>query len=221
MIKYDTIFLDRDGTLNFDPGFINNVEDFRFFNFTIPALKILSERGQRFCIVTNQSGVGRGLITEAELNEIHDYIRKIFSENDINLMDIIVCHDHPDEATKRRKPETGMFLEIAKKYEIILEECLIIGDSENDTIPAQKLGMESMLVLTGNGHLTLDNITPQNKPTYIVENILEGAKKIISMGDRIEDDGEVTFLSNMATVALFVSTIVTMASIVVVIFGNL
>ncbi len=179
MKKYDTIFLDRDGTLNFDPGFVQNIEQFKFYNFTISALRILSEHDNRFCIISNQSGVGRGLIEINDLREINSYIRKEFAANQINLLDIYFCTDNPDKATNRRKPGTGMFLEAAYDYDIELNRCLMIGDSERDLIPAHNLGMDSMLVLTGNGHLTIDTILPSDKPTYVVENILEGAKLLI------------------------------------------
>ena len=176
---YDTIFLDRDGTLNFDPGFIQNVEQFKFYDFTIPALKILADKGNRFCIVSNQSGVGRGLIEMSDLREINSFIRRECQDNQINLLDIYLCTEHPKESTNRRKPGTGMFLEAADDYDIELNKCLMIGDSERDLIPAHVLGMDTMLVMTGNGHLTIDTISAADKPIYTVENILEGAKLLI------------------------------------------
>jgi len=179
MKNYDTIFLDRDGTINFDPGFIQNVDQFSFYDFAIPALKILSDKGNRFCIVSNQSGVGRGLIDINDLKEINSYIRREFMDNQINLLEIYFCIDHPDEPSNRRKPGTGMFLDASDDYGIDLSNCLMIGDSERDLIPAYVLGMDTMLVMTGNGHLTVDTISSADKPTYSVENILEGAKLLI------------------------------------------
>jgi histidinol-phosphate phosphatase family protein len=179
MIKYDAIFLDRDGTLNFDPGFVQNVDQFNFYDFAIPALKILSQHGCNFCIISNQSGVGRGLIDMNDLREINAYIRQEFINDHINLLDIYNCTDHPDRANHRRKPGTGMFLEAADDHDIELKRCLMIGDSERDIIPAHALGMDTMLVLTGNGHLTLETIDPLDKPTFVAENILEGAKMLV------------------------------------------
>ena len=72
MKKYDCIFLDRDGTINFDPGYISTIEDFRLYDFTIPALKKLARLGNKFCIITNQSGVSRGLIKKENLFLIHN-----------------------------------------------------------------------------------------------------------------------------------------------------
>ena len=179
MIKYDAIFLDRDGTLNFDPGFVQNVDQFRFYDFAIPALKILSQHGNNFCIISNQSGVGRGLIEMNDLREINAFIRQEFINDQINLLDIYNCTDHPDKTNHRRKPGTGMFLEAADDHDIELKRCLMIGDSERDIIPAHSLGMDTMLVLTGNGHLTLETIDPIDKPTFVAENIMEGAKMLV------------------------------------------
>jgi len=115
-----------------------------------------------------------------DLREINSNIRNEFMINDINLLEIYYCTDHPDNASNQRKPGTGMFIDAADEYDIDLKNCLMIGDSERDLIPAHVLGMDSMLVLTGNGHLTIDTIAPADKPTYIAENILEGAKMLVN-----------------------------------------
>ena len=179
MIKYDVIFLERDGTLNIDPGFVQNVDQFKFYDFAIPALKILSQHDNNFCIISNQSGVGRGLIDINDLRDLNAYIRREFINNQLNLLEIYNCTDHPNQASNRRKPGTGMFLEAADDHNIELKRCLMIGDSERDLIPAHILGMDTMLVLTGNGHLTLDTIEPSDKSTFVAENILEGAKMLV------------------------------------------
>ena len=67
MKKYDCIFLDRDGTINSDSGYISTIKDFKLYDFTIPALKKLARFGNKFCIITNQSGVNRGLIKKEDL----------------------------------------------------------------------------------------------------------------------------------------------------------
>ena len=88
MKKYDCIFLDRDGTINFDPGYISTIEDFRLYDFTIPALKKLARLGNIFCIITNQSGVSRGLIKKENLFLIHDFIEETFEKCEIPLLKI-------------------------------------------------------------------------------------------------------------------------------------
>ena len=178
MKHYDCIFLDRDGTLNPDPGYINSIDDFSFFDFTISALKKMSDEGQRFCIVTNQSGIGRGLIDQAALDEIHGFIRVEFEKNDICLLDIYYCTDRPEEASERRKPGPGMFLEAEMDHDLNLVDCLMIGDSVADIEAGKMLGMDTMLVLTGRGKETLDYLPEYEQPTYLFEDLAKGAEKL-------------------------------------------
>ena len=176
MGKYDCIFFDRDGTINHDPGYISKLKDFIFFEFTISAFKLLESITNKFIIITNQSGVSRGLIKENDLLKINDFIMNQFKKNKLPLLKIYYCTDHPDRATNRRKPGSGMFLDAARDYNIDLSNCLMIGDSISDIQPANNLGMDSMLVLTGNGKNHHSKFSENNKPTHVSKNILTGAK---------------------------------------------
>ena len=173
MRKYNTIFLDRDGTLNPDPGYISSLDQFEFYDFTIPVLQRLAYSGNRFCIVTNQSGVSRDLIDKDDLNKIHAYIKNEFFKNSIPLLDIYICIDHPDKASNRRKPGSGMFLEAANDHSINLSESLMIGDSVHDIKSGNNLDMDTVLVLSGRGNDTIKD-SPDVKPTVAV-NDLQGA----------------------------------------------
>ena len=107
MKKYDTIFLDRDGTLNPDPGYISSIQDFKFFDFTLTALKELKDICKRFCIISNQSGIGRGLIDIKDLSEIHSYILNFFHENRITFFIFAECRCYPEgtrHAPKIQRP---------------------------------------------------------------------------------------------------------------------
>lgn len=177
--SYDCIFLDRDGTLNPDPGYISKLDDFKLFEFTIPALKELSMHGNRFCIMTNQSGVARGLIHQQDLHAIHNFIKTEFKRHGIPLLGIYVCTDHPDNATERRKPGAGMFLEAKAEHNLDLIKCLMIGDSPADIQAGDMLGMETMLVLTGRGKQTKHKLQDFISPTFTVSNIKEGSELLI------------------------------------------
>ncbi len=176
MKKYDCVFLDRDGTINPDTGYIKNLNNFKFFNFLFPALKKMSKVCDRFCIISNQSGVGRGIIDEKDIYNINKYISKKFKINNIKLLDIYVCFDHPDNASNRRKPGTGMFLEAKNDHCISLSKSLMIGDSFCDIKAGESLGMDTMLVLTGNGQKSRIDILDQVVPTYEAKNLIDGAK---------------------------------------------
>ena len=178
MKKYDCIFLDRDGTLNPDSGYIGDISDYKFYKFTLPALKLMSKKNNQFCIITNQSGVARGLVSIKSLNIINNFIRKEFSENSIPLLDIYMCFDHPDNASNRRKPGPGMFLEAKKEYNLKLSNCLMVGDSILDMKAGKNLGMETMLVLTGEGLKTLKNFQGSKFISHVAENIYKGFKQL-------------------------------------------
>ena len=176
MIKYDCIFFDRDGTVNYDPGYISKLENFKFFEYTMDAMILLARVSDKFIMVTNQSGVSRGIINELDLLHINDFITNELTKSNIPLLKIYYCTDHPDFASERRKPGVGMFLEASKDFDINLGNCLMIGDSISDIEPAITLGMDSMLVLTGNGQNDQHNLVGNKKPKYITKNILTGAR---------------------------------------------
>lgn len=184
MNQYETIFLDRDGTLNSDPGYISSRRDYNFYDFALPALQELARAGNRFVIVTNQSGVGRGLIAVEVLKEIHDYIREAFAAHGIPLLDIYVCTDHPDRAGAFRKPGVGMFLQAARDHGLRMRRSLMIGDAGSDMESGRRLGMDTMLVLTGKGPDTLASLGPELQPTYVVKNIAAGAQILLEKDNR-------------------------------------
>ena len=140
--------------------------------------KKLTKDGNRFCIVTNQSGVSRGLIKQKELDNIHDYIKNKFMKNSIPLLGIYIAIDHPNNATIRRKPGVGMFLEASKDHDIDLKYSLIVGDSKNDIQAGKDLGMDTILVCTGRGSQTILDY-PDLEPDAIVSNIEEAADWIL------------------------------------------
>ena len=179
MLKYDCIFFDRDGTINYDPGYISNLKDFKFFDFSMSALNLLTSITNKFIVITNQSGISRGLIKENDLIKINNYIMDVCANNNIPLLKIYYCIDHPDRASARRKPGVGMFLEASKDFNLDLSNCLMIGDSISDIQPANNLGMESMLVLTGNGNNHQNRFSNIGAPNYCAENILAGAKLLV------------------------------------------
>ena len=124
--KYECVFLDRDGTINFDPGYISSVEDFKFYDYTFKALGLLKPITKSFIIITNQSGVSRGLIKEKKLIEINSFIHSKFLENKLNLLDIYFCTDLPEVGSSFRKPGVGMFLQASSDYNVDLTKCYTI-----------------------------------------------------------------------------------------------
>ena len=177
--RYECIFLDRDGTINLDPGYISSIRDLKFYDYTFKALKLLKPLTKSFIIITNQSGVSRGIIKEEKLIEINSFIHSKFLQKKLNLLDIYFCTDLPGNGSTFRKPETGMFLQASSEHNIDLTKCIMIGDSYKDIVPANKLGMSSLFVLSGNGKKDLHKFDHLFKPDHIAENLFLGAEHLI------------------------------------------
>ena len=112
------------------------------------------------------------------MNTIHNFIRDEFKRNQIPLLGIYSCFDHPDNPSERRKPGPGMFHEAKNDFNLDLTSCLIIGDSYIDIKAGLALEMDTMLVLTGNGENAARRLNEDETPTYTVKDLSRGAKKI-------------------------------------------
>jgi len=144
-----TVFLDRDGTLNPDPGYISSPEQFDLFPGVAVALVRLTQAGARLVVVTNQSGVGRGLFSSADLEAIHAKLRRLLQDAGVSLEAIYVCPHHPDERCSCRKPETGMIDRAVRELGIDLSRSYVIGDHAKDMELAKRVGAKRVRVTTG------------------------------------------------------------------------
>lgn len=173
------IFLDRDGTLNPDPGYISSLDQFKFYDHTLDVLEDHAKNGFRFVVVTNQSGVGRGIISYGVLEEIHDYVRSSFRNHNIPLLGIYYCPHRPDEGCDCRKPGPGMFRRAAKEHTISLETSYIIGDSIRDMEAGILLGMTTILVRTGNGRSSEKSLSDKGIQIDFIGNTLQQCTQFI------------------------------------------
>lgn len=133
------IFLDRDGTLNPDPGYISRAEDFNLFPNIGSSLKKLKKAGYLLILITNQSGIARGLITVEQLNKIHNKLQQLLQADNVQLDAIYFCPHHPDFPDKDgiskcdcRKPSPGMIIQASKDFEVDLENSFMVGDKLSD-----------------------------------------------------------------------------------------
>ena len=143
------VFLDRDGVLNKDLGYLSSIKEFKIYPFTGKAIKLLNDQGYLVILITNQSGIGRGLITLEELNSIHGYLKKIIKKNKAIIDDIYFCPFHPTHGvgkyrkeTQDRKPGSGMIKKAIKKWKIDNNTSFMIGDKKKDLLCAQGAGVK-------------------------------------------------------------------------------
>ncbi len=143
-----TVFLDRDGTLNPDPGYIGSPDRFELFPGVAAALARLTRAGARLVVVTNQSGVGRGLFSSADLDAIHAKLRRLLQAAGVSLDAIYVCPHHPDDHCRCRKPETGMVDQAVRERGVDLSRSYLIGDHAKDMELAKRVGAKRVWVTT-------------------------------------------------------------------------
>lgn len=150
--------LDRDGVINQDSAdFVKSPDEWIALPGSLEAIARLSRANWRVVIASNQSGVARGLFSMDTLNAIHAKLRREVAQVGGSIDAIFVCPHGPDDGCDCRKPRTGMFLDIAHRYDIDLKHVPAVGDSLRDLQAAVDAGCSPWLVLTGNGQKTRDN----------------------------------------------------------------
>lgn len=177
--KQKAVFLDRDGTINKYVGFLTDIGDFELLDGVSEAIKLLNRQGYLVLVVTNQPVIARGEITVDELNEIHNKMETLLGNDGAYVDDIFYCPHHPAKGFKGerleykvectcRKPQPGMLLEAAEKYNIDLGQSWMIGDSQSDIEAGRSAGCKSAYI----GSNRMDGI-----PTYA--DLLECVKYIL------------------------------------------
>ncbi len=150
------IILDRDGVINQDSdNYIKSVEEYIPIPGSLEAIARLNQAGYRVAVATNQSGIARGLYDVATLNAMHDKLRRMLAAVGGEIEMIAFCPHGPDDQCTCRKPNPGMYLEIAERMDAPLEGVSVIGDSLRDLQAAQAVDAKPVLVRTGKGKRTL------------------------------------------------------------------
>lgn len=144
-----TVFLDRDGTLNPDPGYIRSPDQYELFPGVADALAKLKQAGARLIVVTNQSGVARGFLSMRDLEAIHEKLARLLGEAGVTLDAIYVCPHHPDDGCGCRKPKTGLVDRAVRDHAIDLSRSYLVGDHGKDMELAKRVGARAVLVTTG------------------------------------------------------------------------
>lgn len=183
------VFLDRDGTLIEEVHFLLKEEQIKIFPETSEALRTLREAGFLLIVVSNQSGVARGFLSEERVEELN---RVVFSQ--MRMLGCVpdafyFCPSHPQAENPKyrqnlrcRKPDTGMAEQAALKFEIDFEHSYAVGDKLADVGLGQNVGGKGVLVLTGYGRQVYESLSDEceYQPDFVADNILSAARWIIS-----------------------------------------
>ncbi|MEJ2660480.1 MAG: D-glycero-beta-D-manno-heptose 1,7-bisphosphate 7-phosphatase [Desulfobacteraceae bacterium] len=177
------IFLDRDGVINYDsPDYVKSWDEFRFLPGSLEALASLTAAGYHLILITNQAGVGRGLIPAPVLDDMHRRLRQAVVEQGGRIFDIFHCPHHPDDNCGCRKPAPGMILQAATRHHIDTAGAVMIGDNAKDIACGLRAGCGvTILVRTGNGRKAQEELACQGiQPTAVADDLLDAANMILS-----------------------------------------
>ena len=176
------VLLDRDGVINVDaPVGILRREDFVFLPRSLEAIVRLSKAGYAIAVCTNQSAIGKGLMSEAALHEIHDYMRSEVAKYGGKIDKIYFAPDHPDAPTARRKPGPGMLLEALAHFNVEPAKTPMVGDTKRDLEAAVAAGCPRILTRTGNGtKLEATGIPAAIDPVTICDDLYDAVAHIIA-----------------------------------------
>lgn len=179
-------FLDRDGTINEERGYISRLEDFRLFPFVPDAIERLNAAGLRVVVVTNQAAIARGIVTTQFVEEIHRRLESDVAEKGARIDRIYYCPHHPDGVVPEfsrecscRKPATGMLLDAAVDLGVSLQGSYLVGDKVSDMEAAVRAGAYPVLVMTGHGERALRTMSDSDiRPAFVAADLGEAARWI-------------------------------------------
>lgn len=187
-MKNKAVFLDRDGTINAEGGYPSDYSRISIYPASFSAVRLLNQGGLLAIVVTNQSGVGRGLFSEEALAKIHENMKEAFAVRNASLEAFYYCpHFEGSEIPKYRricdcrKPAAGLARRAASDFRLDLRNSYTVGDKVEDIVFGINIGATPVLVLTGFGRESLDKLRKQQiMPAFVAPDILAAAEWILA-----------------------------------------
>lgn len=189
MTKQPAVFLDRDGTINEQMGYINHISRFVLLPGAAQAIRTLNEQNIPVVVVTNQSGLARGYFPPFLLEEVHAKMERELAAEGARIDGLYICPHHPEAKEEQfrkdcdcRKPKTGLLEQAAAEMNLDLSRSFMVGDRWSDLKCGDRVGATPILVLTGYGRGDLEYISPQQEiqPAKIAEDLPEAVNWITS-----------------------------------------
>jgi D-glycero-D-manno-heptose 1,7-bisphosphate phosphatase len=188
------IFMDRDGTLCDEVGYVNHLSRFRIFPYAVDVVRWINRSGRLAVLVTNQAGVARGYFPESLITEVHAHLARTLAEGDAKLDGIYYCPHHPSvgeppyrQECDCRKPRPGLLLRAAKELGIDLARSWMIGDRYSDVKLAWTVGARGAFVKTGYGRGDIEHFgaTWPRQPDLVAEDLLQAVEHILREDDTV------------------------------------
>jgi len=187
-VKRPAVFIDRDGTINEQMGYINHINRFVLLPGSAEAIRLLNHYQYLVIVVSNQSGVARGYFPIELVYSVHDHMKALLGQENAKVDEIFFCPHHPRGSVPEysitcncRKPETGLIEKACRSFDIDRENSFAIGDRCTDIEFAHRANMKGVLVTTGYGLGDIDYVLPHIpfKPFYIAKDLLHAVRWII------------------------------------------
>ena len=172
------LFLDRDGTINVEPDYSADPDTFELIPGSAEAIREANDLGLKVFVITNQSGVARGLFREEDVVAMNERLVEILKEAGARIDAVYYCPHHPDvgappyrKVCTCRKPNTGMLLQAEKEHGIDLASSFVVGDKCSDILTGRNAGCGTVLVLTGYGASELEECKKLGGPDHVAEHL--------------------------------------------------
>jgi histidinol-phosphate phosphatase family protein len=180
MANTKAIFLDRDGTINIDKGYVYEVSDLKLLPGVVEGLNLLKNEYSLF-IITNQSGIGKGYYSVKDFWRFNKRVTSQLRDHGIAIEKTYFCPHTKEDNCVCRKPKTKHIDDILNQYNLDLEKSWVIGDHPSDTVLGINAGCNTIYLLTGHGKKHLKELKTRDiQPTFIAHNFLEAARFINS-----------------------------------------
>jgi histidinol-phosphate phosphatase family protein len=175
------VFLDRDGTINEDKGYIGRPEDIELIEGAGEAIRLINGNGLKAVVVSNQSGVGRGYFSNKDLELVNARLKDLLQGQGAFVDAIYACPHRPEDSCRCRKPMTGLVERAVKELSLDANGSYVVGDKTSDMGLARNIGAKAVLVLTGMGKDAQKD--PVDKPDFIAEDLLHAVHWILKDAD--------------------------------------
>lgn len=176
------IFLDRDGVINVNrDDYVKSLAEFQFLPDSLDAFRRLATLNLPVIVVTNQSIIGRGVVTTEIVDDINHHMQRMVIDSGGRLDDIMVCPHRPDEGCDCRKPRPGLLFKAAAKWSLDLPHSFLVGDAESDIQAAHAVGCQPIFVTSGRGNALLHKLGDiQYRGLPVVEDLNRAVDLIVA-----------------------------------------
>jgi D-glycero-D-manno-heptose 1,7-bisphosphate phosphatase len=180
--KVPAIFLDRDGTMNIDRGYVHEIDNFQFIDGVIEAMQELKKMGFALVVVTNQSGIARGLFTEDTFMQLTEWMDWSLADREVDLDGIYYCPHHPEGVVEEyrqecacRKPQPGMLLSAQKELNIDMAASYIVGDKIDDLLAGKAAGVGTKVLVRSGKPVTEEG---ENAADWVIDSLADLPSRI-------------------------------------------